>query len=270
MVLTIDIRLQPIIMKLPTPLLALLAASPLVTAHAGHSHEKRETRLQRRAGAGAKCGPSAGNAVCSSGLCCGEDGVCGTGGEYCGAPGCQLSYGPACHGNQIPAGGDTSSIPRPRFGNVPYGVDITECVKKGQMALTFDDGPYIYTSELLDILKANQVKATFFVVGNNGAKGQIQDASSGYPPIIRRMVAEGHQVGSHTWSHQDLELVTAEQRRAQIVNNEIALKSILGVIPTYFRPPYTSCEGACYGELSALGYHVVCYFHSAQNIGVLC
>ena len=63
------------------------------------------------------------------------------------------------------------------------------------VALTFDDGPYVYTPALLDILAANNAKATFFVVGDNGGKGQIQDPSTGYPAIIRRMIAEGHQVG---------------------------------------------------------------------------
>lgn len=129
----------------------------------------------------------------------------------------------------------------------------------GKVAITFDDGPYIYTSELLDLLKRNNVRATFFIVGNNGAKGMINDPSSGYIPIVQRMIADGHQVGSHSWSHQDLELSTPAQRRAQIINNEIAIADILGVIPTYFRPPYTSCESACYGALGELGYKVVNY-----------
>jgi peptidoglycan/xylan/chitin deacetylase (PgdA/CDA1 family) len=143
------------------------------------------------------------------------------------------------------------------FGGVPYGVDISHCSVTGKVALTFDDGPYIYTAELLDLLKRNGVRATFFLVGNNAGKGQISDPRSGYIPIIQRMVADGHQIGSHTWSHQDLNALSPEQRRAQIINNEIALNSILGVIPTYFRPPYTRCDGACYGELRSLGYHVV-------------
>jgi peptidoglycan/xylan/chitin deacetylase (PgdA/CDA1 family) len=168
-----------------------------------------------------------------------------------------LSFGPACDGNQTPAGSDTSKIPRPTFGNVPYGVDISHCSVTGKVALTFDDGPYIYTTELLDLLKSNNVRATFFVVGNNGGKGHINDPSTGYIPIIQRMIADGHQVASHTWSHQDLTAITPDQRRAQIVNNEIALNSILGVIPTYFRPPLTRCDATCYGDLKSFGYHVV-------------
>jgi peptidoglycan/xylan/chitin deacetylase (PgdA/CDA1 family) len=170
---------------------------------------------------------------------------------------CQLSFGPGCDGNQRPAGGDTSGIPRPTFGNVPYGVDISHCSVNGKVALTFDDGPYIYTVELLDLLKRNNVRATFFIVGNNAGKGQINDPKSGYVPIIQRMVADGHQVGSHTWSHADLNALNPQQRRDQIINNEIALNGVLGVIPTYFRPPYTRCSADCYNDLKSLGYHVV-------------
>lgn len=140
---------------------------------------------------------------------------------------------------------------------MPYGVDISHCSVRGKVALTFDDGPYIYTPELLDLLKRNNVPATFFIVGNNAGKGQVSDPKSGYIPIIQRIVADGHQVGSHTWSHQDMNAITPQQRRAQIINNEIALVSILGVIPTYFRPPYTRCGADCYNDLRSFGYHIV-------------
>lgn len=143
------------------------------------------------------------------------------------------------------------------FGSVPYGASISHCTVNGKVALTFDDGPYIYTSELLDILKKNNVKATFFVVGNNGGKGQIELESSGYPSIIQRMYAEGHQIGSHSWSHQDMSAITSQQRHDQIIRNEMALVDILGFFPTYFRPPYTRCPDDCLADLGKLGYHVV-------------
>ncbi|KAI1877616.1 hypothetical protein JX265_003624 [Neoarthrinium moseri] len=213
----------------------------------------------REAASGGSCGPSAGNAVCAAGLCCSAAGICGTGAAFCSAPDCQLSFGPACDGNQAPTGSDTSKVPRPVLGNVPYGVSISHCTVNGKVALTFDDGPYIYTSELLDTLKRNSVKATFFVVGNNGAKGHIELASTGYPAILQRMYADGHQIGSHSWSHQDLGKVTAQQRQDQILKNEVALVDILGFIPTYFRPPYTSCPDDCLKDLGDLGYHVANY-----------
>jgi len=186
-----------------------------------------------------------------------SQGTCGTGGDFCSGPGCQLGFGPACDGNQPATGKDTSAIPRPKFGSVPYGANIAHCAVLGKVALTFDDGPYIYTKDMLDLLKRNNVHATFFLVGNNGGKGQINNPAAGYVPIVQRMIADGHQIGSHSWSHQDLQAATPAQRRSQIINNEIALADILGVLPTYFRPPYTNCDAACLSDLGALGYHVV-------------
>jgi peptidoglycan/xylan/chitin deacetylase (PgdA/CDA1 family) len=238
-------------------IIALVAASPLASCHSLENPALEG--LQKRAGAGSKCGPAGGNAVCDDGLCCSEAGVCGTGGDFCTAPGCLLAFGPACDGNKRPSGADTSNTPRPRFGSVPFGVDVSSCTVPGKLALTFDDGPYIYTTALLDLLKKNNARATFFVTGNNAGKGAINDPNSGYAPILQRMIAEGHQIGSHTWSHENLDSLTPELRRKQFIYNEIALVGVLGVFPAYFRPPYTVCNADCYAELGALGYKVVNY-----------
>ena len=73
------------------------------------------------------------------------------------------------------------------------------------------------------------------------------------------MVAEGHQVASHTWSHQDLSVISDAQRYDQMVKNEMAIRNIIGKYPTYMRPPYSSCNAACQTMLKNLGY-VVSYF----------
>jgi hypothetical protein len=73
------------------------------------------------------------------------------------------------------------------------------------------------------------------------------------------MVAEGHQVASHTWSHQDLSKITDAQRYDQMVKNEMAIRNIIGKYPTYMRPPYSSCNEGCQAVLKNLGY-VVSYF----------
>jgi peptidoglycan/xylan/chitin deacetylase (PgdA/CDA1 family) len=138
-------------------------------------------------------------------------------------------------------------------------VAITTCTVPGKVALTFDDGPYLYTSALLDTLKAAGVNATFFVVAVNGAKGEIDLPASGYTPIIQRMVREGHQVGSHTWSHQNLPTLSQQDKMNQIIRNEIALTNILGAIPTYMRPPYASTDQPTLDMLKNLGYHVINY-----------
>lgn len=146
-------------------------------------------------------------------------------------------------------------MPRPKIGPVPYGSVITQCVNNGDIALTFDDGPYIYTAQVLDVLARYNVKATFFVVGSNG-NGDIDQVNQ-WADVIRRAYNEGHQVGSHTWDHPDLTTISSAARRDQMYRTETALVNILGVFPTYMRPPYLAFDGASASDMADLGYHVV-------------
>lgn len=127
------------------------------------------------------------------------------------------------------------------------------------MALTFDDGPYLYTGKVLDLLKEYNASATFFITGNNLGKGRIDDPLTVWPDLIRRMRDEGHQIGSHGWSHANLSAVSPERREKEIIYNEMALRNIVGFFPKYFRPPYGSCTIAsgCIDALTKKGYHVV-------------
>ncbi|KIE02683.1 polysaccharide deacetylase, partial [Metarhizium majus ARSEF 297] len=207
----------------------------------------------------AMCGPGEGS--CEMGSCCSEMGFCGTTAEYCSGSQCQLDYSHTCDTLVPPDGSDTSEIPRPRVGKVPYGnwPMITSCNNPGMVALTFDDGPYIYTTELLDLLAAHEVKATFFITGDNRAKGHIDDPATEWPSILRRMYNAGHQVASHTWTHRDLTQVNETVRRAEIIHNEMALRNILGRIPTYIRPPFLECSAGsgCEETLGDLAYHSI-------------
>ncbi|KAK0648239.1 hypothetical protein B0T16DRAFT_325879 [Cercophora newfieldiana] len=225
----------------------------------GAHTERRDVQV------GGRCGSTQGNAVCATGLCCSEEGVCGTGRDVCSSPACQLSFGSGCDGNKSPSGKDTSNVPRPLFGDVPYGIDIPKCTLPGKVALTFDDGPNKFTNELLDILKKYNAKATFFVTAANGGKGQIQDESSGFRDVVKRMHKEGHQIGSHSWSHENFVAISAEQRRDQIVKNEIALADILGFFPTYLRLPYSSWNGEVQSELKEFGYHSIDFNLDTQD-----
>ncbi|GKT47910.1 chitin deacetylase ARB_04768 [Colletotrichum spaethianum] len=204
-----------------------------------------------------QCGGTFGK--CAAGFCCSAAGWCGQGAEYCSSPDCQINYGPACDGNQKPSGTDTSNDARPKKGSIPYGgVGIYSCEKDGDVAITYDDGPYLYTAAMLDAFKAHSAVATFFITGNNLGKGMINVA---YRDVIKsqRMVAEGHQVASHTWSHENLDQMTLAQRKNQMVYNEIAFKDILGFYPTYMRPPYSICGAECQQQMADLGYHIT-YF----------
>jgi hypothetical protein len=118
------------------------------------------------------CGGSAGYTCPGSDPCCSQYGWCGSTDGYCGA-GCQASFGTCSAGGgtttstQPPGStstGGTASIPRPKIGSVPYGSVIYSCIYPGDIAITFDDGPYIYTPDLLDLLARYNTKATFFIV----------------------------------------------------------------------------------------------------------
>ncbi|KAK3692551.1 hypothetical protein B0T22DRAFT_17007 [Podospora appendiculata] len=213
---------------------------------------------KRQGGVDGQCGSGVGS--CATGYCCSAEGWCGKSVDYCSAPDCQLNYGTGCDGNKKPSGLNTAEITRKKVGSMLYGgAGIYDCVVEGDIALTFDDGPYLYTNDLLDKLKSYGAKATFFMTGNNLGKGMINDPASIYPAIIRRMHAEGHQIASHTWSHQNASQLTNTQFTNQMVWNEIAINSILGFFPTYMRPPYSICEKNCQNILSTLGYHAI-YF----------
>jgi len=96
------------------------------------------------------------------------------------------------------------------------------------IALTFDDGPKSDTARILDILKQKGVKATFFLVG---AQAQT------YPDIVKRIAAEGHQVGSHTYNHRDLEYLTESQITQELFKTAATLRALTGQEVRYLRPP---------------------------------
>ena len=242
--------------------LAGLAALAMMAMAAAHPHvydlgmKKRAPVPQNAAG---RCGPDGNGASCTSSQCCSAAGYCGKGSDYCTDPDCQYQYG-ICDSNTTPAGASTLNDARPKLGSITYADDIYDCIADNVVALTYDDGPYQYTSALLDVLKKYKFSATFFITGNNLGKGPI-DTTAPYPDIIKRMIAEGHQVASHTWSHYSLSTLSTAMRRDQMAKNERALANIIGKYPTYMRPPFSDCtpESGCTKDLTALGYHRV-YF----------
>ncbi|KAG0247104.1 hypothetical protein DFQ27_002554, partial [Actinomortierella ambigua] len=128
---------------------------------------------------------------------------------------------------------------------------IYRCKKPGTIAITFDDGPWFYTSGLLDILKSRNVKATFFF--NGLGWGHIDY----FADVVKRTYDEGHQVGSHTWDHKDLALLSESEVIAEMTELDDAFKRIMGVRPTYMRPPFGSYTGATLDILGSMNYTVV-------------
>lgn len=103
---------------------------------------------------------------------------------------------------------------------------------KKLIALTFDDGPNpMTTPTLLDILKKENVPVTFFALGQRAQE---------YPDIIKREAAEGHEVGSHTWDHQDLRTLSLEDQKQEIERANTLINSLTGKQVMLFRPPYGS------------------------------
>ncbi|WZH47902.1 Chitin deacetylase 1 [Fusarium acuminatum] len=225
-----------------------------VAARHAHDTSVQAEGLTKRA----TCGKGVGS--CPKGQCCSASGNCGTTSSYCTSPQCQMAYSNGnCDGSKKPKGETTANIPRSNSGKAPYNIYITNCSTPGTVALTFDDGPYKYTNQVLDVLKKNDMKATFFIVGNNLGKGQIDDESKGWPKILRRMHSEGHQLASHSWSHEDLSAASDEIRKQQVIYNEMAFRNIFGFFPKYMRPPYGTCSrvSGCLDYVTKLGYHVV-------------
>lgn len=104
----------------------------------------------------------------------------------------------------------------------------TDEVKK--IAITFDDGPHPkYTLKLLDGLKERNVKATFFVIGEN---------VSNNPDVIKRMAEDGHLIGNHTYSHVQLTCISEEKAITEINKTSELITTYAGVSPKYIRPPY--------------------------------
>jgi peptidoglycan/xylan/chitin deacetylase (PgdA/CDA1 family) len=168
-----------------------------------------------------------------------------------------MTFSNGCDAYTVPLGEPTTNISRPLIGNVTYGGEgIEQCMNDGDIALTFDDGPFNFTSHLLDVLASYGAKATFFITGNNLGKGQIDVEETGWPDVIRRMHREGHQIAAHTWTHQNLSSLNEGDMENQVVYVEMALRNILGFFPTYMRPPYSECSDACQALMKKMGYHI--------------
>jgi len=98
------------------------------------------------------------------------------------------------------------------------------------VAMTFDDGPHpTHTPQLLKMLRDRNIKATFYLVGKN---------AKAYPNIVRQMVAEGHEIGNHTWTHGSLTSMSDEQIRRELKMSTDAVFEAAGYRPQTIRPPY--------------------------------
>jgi len=130
------------------------------------------------------------------------------------------------HPQSQPAAGRMAAPRAPRvpaqYNEVPMSRPI--------VALTFDDGPHPeLTPRLLDILRHNGVRATFYVIGRSVAA---------HPDIARRIVAEGHEIANHTYNHPSLTTVGAAGLQRELTSATQIIEQTTGRRPTHMRPPY--------------------------------
>ncbi|HVO76954.1 MAG TPA: polysaccharide deacetylase family protein [Candidatus Bathyarchaeia archaeon] len=125
------------------------------------------------------------------------------------------------------------------------------------VALTFDDGPSPeWTPQILDALKKADVKATFFMLGQHAVE---------YPEIAKRVVAEGHEIGNHSYSHHVLLFYRHRKLQKEIRDGEKAIKDVTGVTTTYFRPPKSWLTDHEKNVINAMGYKIVLWSLNSKD-----
>lgn len=138
---------------------------------------------------------------------------------------------------------------------VPYVIQRWGSTNPRQVALTFDDGPDPrYTPAILDILTRAHVNATFFVVGLRGEAN---------PDLLRRIVAQGSELGSHTFTHPDLSLISTRQFNLELRATQRLIEGATGRRTVLFRPPFaediepeTPDQAGIVAHASRLGYYI--------------
>jgi peptidoglycan/xylan/chitin deacetylase (PgdA/CDA1 family) len=125
---------------------------------------------------------------------------------------------------------DSNSTPSPTASPAKPATYGQVRVDQPYIAMTFDDGPSAEnTPRLLEMLKQRNIKATFFLIGQNAAAN---------PDLVRRILADGNEVGNHSWTHPQLSKLSDDRVTAEITKTQDAIKDASGFSPTLLRPPY--------------------------------
>ncbi|HZJ64968.1 MAG TPA: polysaccharide deacetylase family protein [Kofleriaceae bacterium] len=128
---------------------------------------------------------------------------------------------------------------------------------RNAVALTFDDGPSMpYTAQLLAILDANHVRATFFMIGKNVEQ---------LPAAAKAVADAGHAIGNHTFGHPNLNFERESQVGTELARAESAITAATGMRPRLFRPPYGDVDRFTLHESRQLGYVAVEWSVSSKD-----
>jgi len=122
-------------------------------------------------------------------------------------------------------------------------------------ALTFDDGPGPYTATLLDLLAERRIPATFFVIGQNAERR---------PSLIKRMLAEGHEVANHGYSHANMRRLKPEAQFLEMKKTQDVLQAV-GAEARYFRPPYGRYTPESAAQAEKLGMTIMLWSLDSQD-----
>jgi peptidoglycan-N-acetylglucosamine deacetylase len=115
-------------------------------------------------------------------------------------------------------------------GSRIFGKALVAPRHPGELALTFDDGPNpAFTPRLLDVLASHDVRASFFLMGSH---------AQAEPELVRRIVAAGHLIGNHSWSHPNLALASTQRVHDELAWTSDMLEQIAGVHIRFFRSPF--------------------------------
>ncbi|KAJ3518756.1 hypothetical protein NMY22_g13519 [Coprinellus aureogranulatus] len=166
----------------------------------------------------------------------------------------------AAPAGQVQDGDEEADHPLVPRWDAGFGA-VTKCTVPGTVALTFDDGPFIYTNDIVGILKGANATATFFYNGKNF--GCIYDSDS--VERVKLVYNSGHQVASHTWRHADLATLSWDEIHDEMWKVENALLKIVGVTPAFMRPPYGSYNDLVLRAASVRQQTVVIWDFDSQD-----
>ncbi|QRV72791.1 chitin deacetylase [Ceratobasidium sp. AG-Ba] len=170
----------------------------------------------------------------------------------------------------------------PRHVPRAAGQVITACSVPNTIAITFDDGPYKWTRQIVDALNAAGAKGfvimkpdryleandsetrTFFVNGNN--YGCIYDSPNA--DNIKYAYDQGHQIASHTWAHKRLSTLPPAEIQSEFDKTNDAIEKITGAVPAFMRPPFGAYNSDVVEVAAATGQTVTIWdFDSGDSAG---